>query len=389
MKCKNVVGFYTKICCSKIVQNIIMVFLMNTEVRRKLMGDIKEKVAILDKYSYLATSHGFFIKGTMPSDKLSVAIRTFAPGVDRANIIGFYDTTVFGSGKQGFIFTDKMMYWLESFEKPKKLWYGDIKSVEVINIHKNDCDRTLRIHLYGGAIYEFSTCFLNKTPFCNFLNEIISLPDVREKANDTTNVEKDLDIIDMLLIDPVVEGKKRGYEKAAREYSYAFETIEKQYEETKKILNDKKISYEEKSEALLKKLKSYENERIQYEQSLYIEAKSIAKKYDIPLSQVFGACDNTVWATTWSGGKNIFECFFGYKGLIYNYKEAKLMEAKAKGYMEAKELYEQKINKLRKELALLKAKGDAEICELTDLISEILEAIADEQMKIAALRIIQ
>ena len=56
--------------------------------------------------------------------------------------------------------------------------------------------------------------------------------------------------------------------------------------------------------------------------------------------------------------------------------------------MKAKKIYEEKIGKLKKELEELKRKGSAEIQEMSNMIIEILDAIADEQMKIAELEIL-
>lgn len=75
-------------------------------------------------------------------------------------------------------------------------------------------------------------------------------------------------------------------------------------------------------------------------------------------------------------------------GLIYKHKEKKLKEAEQRGYAEARELYENKISKLKAELRRLKENGNRDIKKLVTMINEIFEAIADEQMKIAELRIL-
>ena len=67
------------------------------------------------------------------------------------SIIGFYDTTVFESGKNGYIFTDDKVYFMNLFEKPQKFWYDDIESMRIIDSHKKDCDRKLIVKLYDGT----------------------------------------------------------------------------------------------------------------------------------------------------------------------------------------------------------------------------------------------
>lgn len=135
----------------------------------------------MKKYlSNIATQTGYYhISGDIPSKKIDAAIKSFASGLDRTTIIGFYDTTIFGSGKNGYIFTDDKIYYLETLEKPKKLWYDDIKHLEITKTDKKDCDRELRVTLKDGSVVIFSSCFLNKTPLMKFLDEMKDF-DVKE-----------------------------------------------------------------------------------------------------------------------------------------------------------------------------------------------------------------
>ena len=107
------------------------------------MTDHEKKIEIMRKYyKEIKTSFDFFIKGDIPIKRVDNALKKFASGMDRTTMIGFYDTTVMGSGKSGYIFTDTKVYYSETLEKPKKLWYDDIKSVELTDKYKSkDCDR--------------------------------------------------------------------------------------------------------------------------------------------------------------------------------------------------------------------------------------------------------
>lgn len=140
----------------------------------------QKKIELLRKYAneIKTSSFQFYIKGDIPSKKIDNAIQKFASNVDRASIIGMYDTTVLDSGKQGYIFTDTKVYYLTVFEKPKKLWYDDILSVEVIHSGKKDCDNKLKFTLYDGTVIEWIDTLINKTPLCNFFREMIVLTDV-------------------------------------------------------------------------------------------------------------------------------------------------------------------------------------------------------------------
>lgn len=140
----------------------------------------QKKIKLLKKYAneIKTSSFQFYIKGNIPSKKIDNAIQKFANNVDRTSIIGMYDTTVFDSGKQGYVFTDTKVYYLTFLEKPKKLWYDDILSVEVIPTGKKDCDNKLKFTLYDGQVVEWADNFVNKTPLCNFFREMIALLDV-------------------------------------------------------------------------------------------------------------------------------------------------------------------------------------------------------------------
>lgn len=130
----------------------------------------EEKIEIMRKFlGKIANGFNYHIKGDIPSKKIDNAIKKFASGIERTSIIGFYDTTVLGNGKNGYIFTDDKIYYLDTLEKPKKLWYDDIKTIRITNNHKKDCDRVLEITQYDGAEITISSSFINKTPLKEFL----------------------------------------------------------------------------------------------------------------------------------------------------------------------------------------------------------------------------
>lgn len=153
------------------------------------MGQHEEKIELMRKYANgIRTSFSFHIKGDIPSKKIDNAINKFASELDRTTIIGFYDTTIMESGKQGYIFTDSKVFYLETLEKPKKLNYENIKSVEVFDTHKKDCDRGIRFNLYDGSTVSWTSCFLNKTPLAKFFDELLNLE--RKSISKTITHEK-------------------------------------------------------------------------------------------------------------------------------------------------------------------------------------------------------
>ena len=140
------------------------------------MGEHEDKIEIIRKYASQVKSdyNPFHIKGEIPSKKIDMAISKFAFGLKRETIIGFYDITLSGNGRLGFIFTDDKVYYREiTLEKPRKLWYSDIASIELVDKHKSDCDNELIFHLTDGDYVTWSTCYFYKKPLKKMFEELI------------------------------------------------------------------------------------------------------------------------------------------------------------------------------------------------------------------------
>lgn len=203
---------------------------------------------------------------------------------------------------------------------------------------------------------------------------------------DITPVEKEPSIIDkveMLFTDVEEEGRKRrkrGYSRAAEEYGKVFRSIESEYKQAKELIESQKNMYDIQSDALIEKLEALEKQKRRLENQVEQKTKAVSEKYDIPISAV----KECIASNSMIG----MSVTMSILGAIYDHKEKKLREAEERGYSEAKKLYEEKIGKLKKELEELKRKGSAEIQEMSNMIIEILDAIADEQMKIAELEIL-
>ena len=138
----------------------------------------------------IANGSTYYIKGNIPRKKIDNAIKKFASGMDKTTIIGFFDTTVMGSGKNGYIFTDDKIYYLNTLGKPKKFWYDDIKTIRITNKHKKDCDRILVITQYDGEKFIIRSSFLNKTPLKEFLEIIKDYDSSAKKQSNQLNVKK-------------------------------------------------------------------------------------------------------------------------------------------------------------------------------------------------------
>lgn len=197
-----------------------------------------------------------------------------------------------------------------------------------------------------------------------------------------------IDKVEMLFTDVEEEGKKRGYSRAAEEYGKVFRSIESEYKQAKELIESQKNMYDIQSDALIEKLEALENQKHRLENQVEQKTKAVSEKYDISVSQVKMGLNYNYCNKLMNGAVNGPESIFDMLDRACDRKVKKLLEAERDGYLEAKKLYEEKIGKLKKELEELKRKGSAEIQEMSDMIIEILDAIADEQMKIAELKIL-
>lgn len=132
----------------------------------------EEKIIIMKKYlKNISTGDRIYLGHDEISNQvIENAIKYYASGLDISTIIGIYDTTLFGTGKNGFVFTDDRFYYLDLWEKPIKIWYDDIKNVSLNNTENEDSKRVLEILQYDGEIIRITSSLCNKTPLKEFLN---------------------------------------------------------------------------------------------------------------------------------------------------------------------------------------------------------------------------
>lgn len=137
----------------------------------------EKKVELFKKYcNQLATTYGAVDSSHISDRQWKNATNKFAHGAKRDAVIGLFDATIASSGKSGYLFTDTKVYYLDMLEKPKKLWYDEIKRVDVINNSKSkDCERTLRFIMKDGSSVEWTSKFLKKTSLCAFFRELLAL----------------------------------------------------------------------------------------------------------------------------------------------------------------------------------------------------------------------
>ncbi|WP_181950346.1 hypothetical protein [Streptococcus lutetiensis] len=170
------------------------------------MGVHEDKIAIMGKYLKEMSCSGCncYIGGYIPDSKIDNAMKKFANGLDKSTVIGFYDTSMLDNGKSGYIFTDDKIYYQHLFDKPKKLWYDDIKSVKISNVGEIDSDSEIEITLYDGSILAFAGT-INKTPLRDFLNEII-----RYDKKESFSLDEDIHYKDRSAVSGAIAGGVSG-----------------------------------------------------------------------------------------------------------------------------------------------------------------------------------
>lgn len=189
------------------------------------------------------------------------------------------------------------------------------------------------------------------------------------------------DKVEMLFTDVETEGKKQGYDRAAKEYGVAYQKIEREFKETKEFIENQKNVYGTQAYQFIERLEVLEEQKEKLEKQVNSKVNDVSRKYNIPVGEIKGSM---AAGTLLAGGPVTVDIL----GIIYSYKEKKLRHAEQRGYAEAKELYETKIQKLKDELQSLKEKGNSEIKKLLNQILEILDAIAVKEMQIAELKIL-
>ena len=150
------------------------------------------KEEILSKYLHTmpTTMDSYYLKDSIPSKKLNNAINSFASGVKKESVIGLYDTTLFGSSKEGIIFSDTKFCSKDMLEKSIKIWYDDIKFMKIHGDSEKDNEKKLSIELFDGSNETITNRFINKTPLYEFLNEMIQLHTEEKDSNNEIKLNK-------------------------------------------------------------------------------------------------------------------------------------------------------------------------------------------------------
>lgn len=111
---------------------------------------------------HLATiSKNLHVAPAIPDKKLNNAVAAFAHVGSVATIIALYDNTVFGSGKDGLLFTGERMIYRPSFSDPISILFAEMASAEYVELlsgkNNDKSEPCVRIRHGDGGIVELKS----------------------------------------------------------------------------------------------------------------------------------------------------------------------------------------------------------------------------------------
>ena len=217
---------------------------------------------------------------------------------------------------------------------------------------------------------------------------------VLEVANKITDITRDVgweienkvmdcvdemqDTFDLLTTDPMIEGKKRGCERAAREYKPILLELNNNYTRILNILKQENNDKQKQFDDLIEILQSLENENKILEQTVNEKVNVYRERgYNIPWiingnGKTFGyGCTNLVRPTInyWVPTMILFNV---WKEL----QLSKRNEAEIEGYMLAREEYVAKVNKLKISMENETKNLEGKLNDKVMLIKTTMEVIA-------------
>ena len=184
--------------------------------------------------------------------------------------------------------------------------------------------------------------------------------------------------IDSVTSDPVTDGKKDGYERAANEYEPIYQELKREYDSALLEIQRQKRNYDIESDAKIGYLSQLEKKRDSLQERVNYKAKQVASEHGVSVSSIMNS---------FSGSGVVRDTSWDMMRFITDSRMRKRKEAEKAGYSEAKRLYEGKLKSLRDKLEQEKANANRQLKDYADLISKVLAEIEDTQMKIADLEI--
>jgi hypothetical protein len=110
-----------------------------------------------------------FVSPSIPDTKLNNAVKSYNLTNGINAIIAIYDNTVFGSAKDGIIFTGEKIIYKEIFEDPIELVFSDFESVKYVeDISVNDKGKESKKEYVDIGLKSGATTRLKNLQSCNY-----------------------------------------------------------------------------------------------------------------------------------------------------------------------------------------------------------------------------
>lgn len=185
----------------------------------------------------------------------------------------------------------------------------------------------------------------------------------------------------LLFVDALTEGRKDGYKLAAKEFEPVYNRLENEYNNTIIFIETQKENYANEAVSLIEKLQELEMQKKELEKAVANRTEEVAKRFNILPINI---------KKSMSAGSLFLDISttFVIIGIVYKVKERKYIKGRNEGYLEAKFIFEEKIQKLKNLLHNAVEINDEKIKALVAKIADILDAIAEEEKKVAELKII-
>lgn len=201
----------------------------------------------------------------------------------------------------------------------------------------------------------------------------------------TESVQEVHDTIDLLTTDPEIEGKKRGYEKAAREYEPILLDLKNKYTKIKKILEDENSDKQKQFDELIVILQELEAENKMLKQIVKSKADVCrAKGYHIPLDIARNGEASIVNPGVVNYKIPTMLLFNAWKDIQLK----KRNEAEIAGYMKARDDYVTKVNKLKSDMENVTKDLKGKLNEKVAIIGRVIEEIARKKEENVELKLI-
>ena len=134
----------------------------------------EEKINLLKKYyKKIEINNSFYIAGEIPFSKFNTAMENFGVELDISEVLGFYDITMSGTGRNGYIFSDTGIYYMELFEKPGHIYYNEINNIELLDTYGKNYSQNIKFTMKNSQVILWGSLFLNKSPLFHFLQEML------------------------------------------------------------------------------------------------------------------------------------------------------------------------------------------------------------------------